>query len=432
MGLVEMLWCVATTCGARREEQLDQMTMSVAARATGASAGYQELVGLTQIFVALRSDHISAKTSGGVALQMLLDLMRPGSCGDRVLNGPTSDAWLDPWRDHLLRLGVRFHLGSKVRRLQTSPFGRIVGVDVEHAGHTRRMTRDWYVLAVPVEVAASLVDAQLVAVDPSLARLRALANHTRWMVGLQFFLRGQHRWVYGHTIHMRSPWALTSVFHEPFWRPDVLATFGDGTVGSVLSVDISDWDTPGYNGLAARDCTPEQIREEVWAQLVDGLRREGRAIVKAEDVVAWQLDPGFRVAGPGRAASHDEPLFANLAGGWSLRPDAETALSNLFLAGDYVRTTTDLASMEGANEAARRAVNGILVRSGATSEPCTVFARREPALLAPLRWLDDIAHRRGLPWLFGRWPSQSPPESVAAEPLSRVANGATRLADAAS
>ena len=40
--------------------------------------------------------------------------------------------------------------------------------------------------------------------------------------------------------------------------------------------------------------------------------------------------------------------------------DAVTRIGNLFLAADFVRTHTDLATMEGANEAARRAVNGIL------------------------------------------------------------------------
>ena len=50
----------------------------------------------------------------------------------------------------------------------------------------------------------------------------------------------------------------------------------------------------------------------------------------------------------------------NLVGSWALRPEATTAIPNLFLASDYVRTHTDLATMEGANEAARRAVNGLL------------------------------------------------------------------------
>jgi N-methylhydantoinase A len=39
-----------------------------------------------------------------------------------------------------------------------------------------------------------------------------------------------------------------------------------------------------------------------------------------------------------------------------VRPEAASAIPNLVFAADYVRTSTDLASMEGANEAARRAV----------------------------------------------------------------------------
>jgi hypothetical protein len=63
-------------------------------------------------------------------------------------------------------------------------------------------------------------------------------------------------------------------------------------------------------------------------------------------------------------------------------------MENLLLASDYVRTHTDLATMEGANEAARRAVNGILDRSGSTQPRCSVWALAEPAMFAPARALD--------------------------------------------
>src|SRR5262249_52815529 len=61
---------------------------------------------------------------------------------------------------------------------------------------------------------------------------------------------------------------------------------------------------------------------------------------------------------------YGEPLLVNAVRTWAHRPDAFTNIPNLFLASDYVRTFTDLATMEGANEAARRAVNAILSTSG--------------------------------------------------------------------
>ena len=60
------------------------------------------------------------------------------------------------------------------------------------------------------------------------------------------------------------------------------------------------------------------------------------------------------------------------------------------LASDYVRTHTDLATMEGANEAARRAVNGILAAAGSMQPRCPVWPLAEPEIFAPARALDRL------------------------------------------
>ena len=78
------------------------------------------------------------------------------------------------------------------------------------------------------------------------------------------------------------------------------------------------------------------------------------------------LDPAIVFPNPTGAANL-EPLLVNTAGSWADRPDAVTRIGNLFLASDYVRTHTDLATMEAANEAARRAVNGILDATGSNA-----------------------------------------------------------------
>lgn len=83
-------------------------------------------------------------------------------------------------------------------------------------------------------------------------------------------------------------------------------------------------------------------------------------------------------------------MFINTKGSWSDRPEAVTALQNLFLASGYVRTHTDLATMESANEAARIAVNGILDATQSTSSRCDIWKLYEPPILAPLRLLDRI------------------------------------------
>ncbi len=54
--------------------------------------------------------------------------------------------------------------------------------------------------------------------------------------------------------------------------------------------------------------------------------------------------------------------------------------------------------MEGANEAARRAVNAILERSGSHRPRCRIWNLHEPDALAPLRAYDRARYQAGLPW----------------------------------
>jgi uncharacterized protein with NAD-binding domain and iron-sulfur cluster len=180
-------------------------------------------------------------------------------------------------------------------------------------------------------------------------------------------------------------------------------------VGGILSVDISDWDTPGAHaasGKPARRSTRDEVAAEVWAQLKAALNDRGEHLADA-NLADWFLDPAIVHPNPTEAMNL-EPLLVNTAGSWAIRPEAELPeIENLFLASDYVRTFTDLATMEGANEAARRAVNGILDASGSDSERCDVWPLSEPGGLTfqAARAADRVIYR-----LFGS--RRSPPPTA--------------------
>ena len=130
----------------------------------------------------------------------------------------------------------------------------------------------------------------------------------------------------------------------------------------------------------------------MWAQIRDHL---DKGVLKKKNVVTWFLDPDIKMPNPGKA-TNAEPLLVNTAGSWANRPGAVTKIPNFFLASDFVQTNTDLATMEGANEAARRAVNGILKADNSCAKPCGVWKLWEPPVLAPFRMLDAVRWRLGL------------------------------------
>ncbi|MFW5967676.1 MAG: FAD-dependent oxidoreductase, partial [Persicimonas sp.] len=114
------------------------------------------------------------------------------------------------------------------------------------------------------------------------------------------------------------------------------------------------------------------------------------------EIVDWFLSPTVQLP-PGGPPKNHEPLLLNTVGSLRYRPEASTQIENMFLASDYVRTEVDLATMESANEAARRAVNGILGQEPAYFRPCEVFHLREPAIFEPFKIYDRMRFEQGLP-----------------------------------
>jgi uncharacterized protein with NAD-binding domain and iron-sulfur cluster len=313
---------------------------------------------------------------------------------DRLLTGPTNDVWIGPWTDYLSARGVVFHPKSRVTSVQTDG-RRVTSVVIDTPGGGASATADYYIAAMPVEVMAALLTDDLRRAAPSMANLDKLK--TRWMNGIQFYLSQDAPLVHGHAIYLDSPWALTSISQRQFWSNVDFTKFGDGRVRGILSVDISDWEAPGLvHGKPARACTAEEIKNEVWTQLKQHMNDNGSTPIDDSTLLSWFLDPDIEFPNPGNA-TNAEPLLINTAGSLQYRPEAQVELENFFLASDYVRTYTDIACMEAANEAARRAVNCLLAASGSSAAPANLWPLQEPDFLKPCQEIDRIRFRLGLP-----------------------------------
>jgi uncharacterized protein with NAD-binding domain and iron-sulfur cluster len=391
------IWQIVTSCRERRDDEYEKKGWWDFIGAEHRSLAYQKLLahGITRSLVAAKARTASTKTIGNIFVQLLFDIVTPGPSTDRVLNGPTNDVWIDPWRRYLESQGVVYHLNSKA--IAVSFDGqRIRSATINRAGSKITVTGDYFVFALPVEDVIDLITPEMMRADPALTSLFTLDDITEWMNGIQIYLKEDVPLARGHSIFVDSPWALTSISQAQFWRPVSLSGYGDGTVRGVISVDISEWGEPGLNGKAARDCTPEEIKTEVWEQLKRSLNYGDFALLKDDQLHSFSLDPSLsRLKG---TTANEEPLLVNLVDTWRLRPEAVSKIPNLFLASDYVRTFTDLATMEAANEAARRAVNGILDAAGSGAARCSVWDLYEPEIFAPWRELDLIRYVHGLPW----------------------------------
>ena len=407
------MWQLITSSQLRRKEEYEHISWWEYIDAKNKSEAYQTYLaeGLTRTLVACRPQKMSTKTGGDILLQLMFLMAWPGSHPDRVLNGPTNDVWLWPWLAYLNELKVKFHHHHKLKKIHSDvKTERVTKMEVENltSGEVIEVTADYYIMATPVEVMACHLTDNLKTIDPSLESLESLKEDTEWMNGMQFYLNEDVKLIRGHEIYVDSPWALTSISQIQFWDDFKISEYGNGEVKGILSVDISNWDNDGIIYCKpAKECTKEEIKEEVWEQIKTSLNVDGKEVLRDDMLIYWYLDRDIRTDGPhnceqpshkGFTTVNMEPLLVNRVNTWSLRPEAYTQVKNLMLASDYVRTYTDLATMEGANEAGRRATNAIIAISGVNAPLCKLWKLHEPFILAPLRWVDKCRFEKGLPW----------------------------------
>ena len=422
---VRKLAVFLTSCDERRLGHWENVPWSDFTNAAHFSAAYRTVFGegLTKDLVAAKGSLASTRTVGLMGEAFVYALLCQGmpalrkqsgyGAADRLLDGPTSEVWIDPWVAHLRSLGVTFVDSRRVSAI-TMDGTRVAGVTLQPTdadgdpvpgGTPETLTADWYVAAMPAEQMARLVTADMIAAAPELAGISRL--RTDWMNGIQFFLnRPLDVAIKGHVAFLDTPWALTAIDQGVFWRHDIATTYGDGSVKDIFSVDISDFFTPGILfDKPASECTPEQIAQEVWAQMKRSLNSRQQTVLADDMLVRWFLDPAIHYPqGPTGPAANREPLLINTAGSWADRPEAGTSIENLTLASDYVRTNIDLATMEGANEAGRAAANAILERSGSSASPAAIGTLWQPAELGALRQTDAALYRAGLPNVLDVFP----------------------------
>lgn len=366
--------------------KLEQTTWWKFIEADGRSNAYQTYfanVGVRST-VAMDPAIASARSIGRIVLRLISDLVLhsqgKGPAPDRWLNGPTNEAWIQPWVKYLSDKGVRFELGRKVEAigcrndvLDSVHFKEGEPIQFSAAEHDFQFG----IVALPMRQLTDIVShpasVSLWGSAPSLRRLKSLLKHNEWMLGMQFYLDEDVALSPGGMFLKDSPWAITVVSQTQFWTKKQF-----GNVKTILSVIISDWNSPGdYHGRAAKHCTAEQVKDEVWRELkahfndspiFPGARNQtllDDGMLVGWRVNNWNFERGTWV--------NDEELFVNGSGSWEHRPDVRTDVQNLFLAGDYVRTSTDLATMESASEAARLAVNAILFDTQSPERPCDVW-----------------------------------------------------------
>lgn len=340
---------------------------------------------LPEFYVAAKGNANAKSMSMLVEKSLFIPLMHPiesQTSSHDEFDGPTSDILIDPWVKHLKKLGVTIKTSCEAKTIELNN-DLVSAVNINDNGTDEKIVADIYVFAVPVEIMAEFLNKnpQVKAAAPSISQLDKL--HTEESSGIQFFCEDEiaEKFPKGWVAFMDSPWSIVGIYQE-----DVHHRLKPPVKG-ILSFAWSNFDEPGVlYGKGARQCTAEELKNEILAQVS---MHKSCEFIKDVKNHSWHIDPELEFSkDTGVMVKHHAPLFVQLPGSYQYQPEAVTEIKNLFLAADYVRTSYDLATMESANEAGRKAANGILKYVEHDAKPS--FVKKHVATgLGAFQWVDQ-------------------------------------------
>jgi len=150
-------------------------------------------------------------------------------------------------------------------------------------------------------------------------------------------------------------------------------------------------------------CTPEEIEDEVMAQIersysLSGIKMEDGSLVDRSHLVRFYIWNSYRYDESTKRIVTWEPKFSNNAGGFKDQPATTTSIPNLTFATAYTRTERFIFSMEAAAEAGIRCANHLLNKYTPNQKPIHIaLFQHNPWILRPLLWLDRALFKLGLP-----------------------------------
>jgi hypothetical protein len=307
-----------------------------------------------------------ARTCGDTFIQLLLNNVSDLPKTDGTLCGPTTEAWLAPWRRYLETLGVRFEQAELLGFEHDA--GRGLVVRERRFDHS---TNDWetrerrlgpkdkgypqyFIVALDAPAAAKATEAlDKIGVlqnlqpfvhkvpgnpDDPLLDLRAEIErdpYTRlgerpWdrfqtLSGVQYFFTADFCLSDGYMYYQDTDWALSSVNSQHLWRRRPRYNT-DGYI-SLMSVDIGSFLKPSRQSQqTAWNSSRSEIAKETWRQIQASLvgfaplTRDRR--YDLPQPTYYHLDQNLRFA-KGRIIRNDTPYLIPVRGDWDSRPAAD-------------------------------------------------------------------------------------------------------------
>ena len=320
-----------------------------------------------------------------------------------VLNQPTSEGWLNPWKNYLESRGVKFIFNAELTKMNYNYNNeKITNVEVNYTRTRTRtlVTGDIYIVAInPFEYEKILQESNI----PEFKRYQKMNipnNQISFRIGFNKKINFKND--NDAFVLIDSPYNITFYPQDQHWENNIELGM-NGEIKSLWSgTCVLPYNPGSLTGKSAMSLTIDKLKEEILYQIFQckslffRIKKNNNHELKKDDVIFMDIFSDFYETNSGLKTKNKK--WVNNLINESYRPNNKTNFSNLYIAGSHTKTSINLWTMESAVESGKLVSNIILKRY---NKPLTfIYIHGSKWYLKPFQKIDNLLYKLYLPQLI--------------------------------
>tara|TARA_B110001452_G_scaffold39791_1_gene30524 strand:- start:804 stop:2465 length:1662 start_codon:yes stop_codon:yes gene_type:complete len=313
-----------------------------------------------------------------------------------VMNGPTSDVWINPWIKHLKENGVEFLTNIELVKINYKK-NKITSVEIKQNGMIDQLKAKEYILSInPFNTVDILRNSKMRGLYNNFKSLtdNTKSKHISFRIGINKEIKYP---VDNIAFVMNdSEFNITWYPQEKHWKQKP-------SINSLWSGTIIDFEKKGtLFGKNAEHLDNEKLKKEIIYQILRSksfrklIYDNNEFYVNKEDIeyieiwYEWNFNNGIQ--------EQTNKKWVNNIHNEKFRPLQKTEYDNLFLSGAHTKTTINIWSMEGAVESGKITANYILDKYNKPN--VEYYKHNDPSYIKLIQYIDNVLYKLYLPNIF--------------------------------
>lgn len=298
---------------------------------------------------------------------------------------PTNQAWFDPWKIYLEKIGVKFYLNKGLKKIHTEQ-DKIIYCELENG---TKVKGDEYIMAInPFEFEQILNNSNLLSMAKNYSNMNIINNQISFRIGFNKKINFPKQ---------NIAFVLIDSKNNITFYPQEYSFDSDVSLGKDIK---SLWSGTCVNSQDLITKNLDEIKNEILKQMFESIAfndylKNNLNDINKDNIIHFEIFEDWYYDTHDKILKSKNKKWVNTYTNDKFRPDQITPFNNLYVTGAHTKTSLSIWSMEAAVESGILANN--LIRKKYDLQIIEFYNHDSKPVFRPFQIIDNILYKFNLP-----------------------------------